>query len=68
MIEEPLKYSKDIPVTVDKVIDYLVANRANIGGIVVGIIAIAALIAIANGGGACTVEETTPEPAPEPCR
>jgi hypothetical protein len=42
-------------------------NDRKIGGIVVGIIAIAALMALANGGGACTVEETAPEPTPEPC-
>lgn len=39
-------------------------NNHKIGGIVIGIIAIAALIALANGGDTCTVEETPVEPPP----
>jgi hypothetical protein len=35
-----------------------------IGGIVIGLIAIAALIALSNGGDNCTVDET-PEPTPD---
>ncbi len=42
------------------------APDRKIGGLVIGIIAIAAIIALANGGGHCTTEET-PEPTPEPC-
>ncbi len=39
------------------------APDRKIGGLVIGIIAIAAIIALANGGGHCTTEET-PEPTP----
>ena len=37
-----------------------------IGGLVVGLIAIAALIALANGGGNCTGPEDPVEPTPGP--
>jgi hypothetical protein len=36
-----------------------------LGGIVVGLIAIAAIIALANGGGNCN-GDPTPEPTPQP--
>lgn len=40
-----------------------------IGGLVVGLITIVALIALANGGDHCTVEETPVEPEqPSGCR
>lgn len=43
------------------------AHDRKIGGLVVGLIAIAALIALSNGGGACTAEEPQPGPTPDPC-
>lgn len=43
------------------------AHDRKIGGLVVGLIAIAALIALANGSDACTTEDPQPEPTPDPC-
>ena len=43
------------------------AHDRKIGGIVFGLIAIAALIALSNGSDTCTTEDPQPEPTPEPC-